>query len=89
MDAVIAGGREELHDLLMQRSPKPLALSSGHVHRPMTAMLAGIPAHICGSICPANPLWFGGETIPAVNEPPMIMVHRMMGDGLLSHHVAV
>jgi hypothetical protein len=55
----------------------------------MSAMLAGIPAHICGSICAANPLWFGSTDIPAVNEPPMIMIHRLAADGLVSNHVAV
>ncbi|MBW9116419.1 metallophosphoesterase [Rhizobium cauense] len=89
MDAVIAQGREELAALLTRRSLKPLAISSGHVHRPMSATLAAIPAHICGSICGANPLWFGGPNIPAVNDPPMIMVHRLTADGLVSSHVAV
>lgn len=89
MDAVIAQGRAELDSLLTQLPLKPLAISSGHVHRPMSATLAGIPAHICGSICPANPLWFGGPNVPATNEPPMIMVHHFTGDGLVSSHVAV
>lgn len=89
MDAVIAQGKEELGGLLAQLFPKPLAICSGHVHRPMSAMLAGIPAHVCGSICPANPLWFGGSSIPEAKEPPMIMVHRFSSDGLVSSHVAV
>lgn len=89
MDAVMARGTIELSRLLGQCSLAPIAISSGHVHRPMSAMLAGIPAHICGSICPANPLWFGGPNIPAANDPPMIMVHRFTEDGLVSSHVAV
>ncbi|QRF54048.1 metallophosphoesterase [Rhizobium rosettiformans] len=89
IDAVIAQGREELSALLTQRSVRPLAISSGHVHRPMSATLAAIPTHICGSICAANPLWFGGPTAPAVNDPPMIMVHRFSSDGLISSHVGV
>ena len=89
MDAVIAQGGGELAAVLTERSVKPLAISSGHVHRPMSAMLAGIPAHICGSICPANPLWFGGLNVPAVNDPPMIMVHHFTADGLVSSHVGL
>ncbi|OAV50577.1 hypothetical protein A6U98_23285 [Rhizobium sp. WYCCWR10014] len=89
MDAVIAQGREELSAMLTQRSLRPLAISSGHVHRPMSAALAAIPTHICGSICAANPLWFGGPSVPAVNDPPMIMVHRFAADGLVSSHVGV
>lgn len=89
MDAVIAQGKAALGDLLARQSRAPIAITSGHVHRPTSAMLAGIPAHICGSICPANPLWLGGETVPEANEPPMIMVHHLTNDGLVSHHVAV
>lgn len=89
MDAVIAQGKAELESLLTQLYSRPLAISSGHVHRPMSSMLGGIPAHICGSICPANPLWFGSPNIPAANEPPMIMIHSFTGDVLVSNHVAV
>lgn len=89
MDAVIAQGGAELDSFLTQLPLRPLAISSGHVHRPMSSMFAGMPAHICGSICPANPLWFGGTHIPAANEPPMIMVHRFTGDGLVSSHVGL
>jgi hypothetical protein len=89
MDEVIAKGREELTALLSQCSCAPLAISSGHVHRPMSGMLAAIPAHICGSICDANPLWFGGHNVPTVNDPPMIMVHRFSANGLVSGHVGV
>ncbi|WP_165826164.1 metallophosphoesterase [Rhizobium wuzhouense] len=89
IDAVIAHGRKELGGLLEQRSRGQLAISSGHVHRPMSAMLGPIPAHICGSICAANPLWFGGPSIPTVNDPPMIMIHRFAADGLVSSHVGI
>jgi len=89
MDDVMAKGATQLGELLAQRSHRPLAISSGHVHRPMSAMLAGFPAHICGSICPANPLWLGGKNVPAANEPPMIMVHHLTRAGLNSSHVAV
>jgi len=89
MDAVIGQGKAALAGLLRELASRPLAISSGHVHRPMSAMLAGVPAHICGSICPGNPLWFGGPAVPAAHEPPMIMVHRFTDDGLVSSHVAV
>ncbi|WP_128292541.1 metallophosphoesterase [Afifella aestuarii] len=89
MDAVMAQGASEFGDLLRRRPHRPLAISSGHVHRPMSSLLGGVPAHICGSICPANPLWFGGPDVPVVHEPPMIMVHRLVGRDLVNHHIAV
>lgn len=89
MDAVMSRGGQQLGEMLALHPLPPLAISSGHVHRPMTGILAGIPAHICGSICAANPLWFGGPMVPVVNEPPMIMIHRLTSEGLVSSHVAV
>ncbi|SKA30671.1 metallophosphoesterase [Consotaella salsifontis] len=89
LDESMAQGAEALRDLLRQCSCKPLAISCGHVHRPMSGMIAGVPVHVCGSICPANPLWFGGVSVPTIGEPPMLMVHRLDGCELVSHHVAV
>ena len=84
LDAVMCQGVLELGQLLAGHSRPPLAISTGHVHRPMAGMLAGIPAHICGSICPANPLWFGAATVPPINDPPMLLVHRLADGALVS-----
>lgn len=89
LDAVMCQGALELGQLLAEHSRPPLAVSTGHVHRPMAGMLVGIPAHICGSICPANPLWFGAATVPPINDPPMLMVHRLAGGALVSSHISV
>ena len=89
IDAAICQGALELGRLLADHARPPLALSSGHVHRPMAGMLVGIPAHVCGSICPANPLWFGTAAAPPVNAPPMLMVHRLAGGILVSNHISV
>ncbi|CCK00685.1 3',5'-cyclic-nucleotide phosphodiesterase [Cronobacter malonaticus 507] len=51
-------------------------------------MLAGIPAYICGSVCPANPLWLGGAHVPEVCDPPALMVHRLENGMLASHFIA-
>lgn len=89
LDEVICAGYKELAELLQSHPGRPLAIASGHVHRPVASNLAGIPAYICGSICPANPLWFGSETIPPANDPPSLMIHGFINGSLVSHHVPV
>ncbi len=63
MDAIACRDAHALGTLLHHHPAKPLAIATGHVHRPAAGMLAGIPAYICGSVCPANPLWLGGAAI--------------------------
>lgn len=77
-------------EALVRRSPaRLLAIAAGHVHRPVAATFAGIPAYICGSVCPANPLWFGTINVPPANDPPALMIHRYANNVVTSHHVAV
>lgn len=89
VDRVMAEGADKLNKMLAGLTSKPHAISSGHVHHPLSAMLGNVPAHICGSICPANPLWFGSAKIPRVCEAPMLMIHRITGGSLVSSHVCV
>lgn len=89
LDAVMCRGTESLQKLLEGDHPQPLAILTGHVHRPMTGMLGAIPAHICGSICEANPLWLRAESIPPICDPSMLMVHRVDEGVLVSSHVSV
>lgn len=89
MDEIMCGGSAELADMLTRLPHKPLAIATGHVHRPMAGSFAGIPAYICGSVCPANPLWFGGDKVPPVNDPAMLTIHRFRDGVLVSHTVSV
>ncbi|WLS78413.1 metallophosphoesterase [Erwinia pyri] len=89
LDSTMCDGSSQLAELLRQIPDKPLAIASGHVHRPVAGIFAGIPAFISGSICPANPLWFGSANVPPVNDPPSLMIHRYAGNVLTSHHVSI
>lgn len=85
MDKIMCRGSRELAALLTDYAGRTLAIASGHVHRPIASHLAGVPAYICGSVCPANPAWFGAETVPPAHDPPSLMLHRF-DDGLLTSH---
>jgi len=89
MDQIMCQDSHKLADLLSKTQRPPIAIATGHVHRPMTGNLAGIPAYICGSICPSNPLWFGSEKVPPANDPPSLMIHHFTEGSLVSHHVSI
>lgn len=89
LDATLCRGLERLEACIRNTPNRLLAISSGHVHRPVAGMFAGLPAFICGSVCPANPVWFGTDNVPPAEERPGLMIHRYVGGTLTHHHVSV
>ncbi|WP_074012708.1 metallophosphoesterase [Candidatus Sodalis sp. SoCistrobi] len=89
LDRTMCDGAQALGTLLRHHPRRPLALAMGHAHRPAAGTLAGIPAFLCGSICPANPLWVGQATVPPAADPPALMIHRFVNGALASHFVSV
>lgn len=89
LDESMCRGLDKLDELLKRTPARLLAICAGHVHRPIAGTFAGVPAYICGSVCPANPVWFGTKHIPPVDDPPALMIHRYTSDILTSHHVCV
>lgn len=89
MDRLMCRDADTLGERLQTHPRRPIAIATGHVHRPAAGVLAGIPAYICGSICPANPLWLGSETVPPASDPPALMIHRWVNGSLASHFIGV
>lgn len=89
MDSIMCRDSAELETFFDRCSHRPIHIATGHVHRPIMGMFAGIPSSGCGAICPANPLWFGTENVPAVYDPPSLMIHYVNQGSLVSHHVCV
>ncbi|WP_312946318.1 metallophosphoesterase [Superficieibacter sp.] len=89
LDETMCRGLPEMEDLIRRAPARLLAISTGHVHRPIAGTFAGIPAYICGSVCPANPVWFGTVNVPPANDPPALMIHRYVSNSLTSHHVCI
>lgn len=87
LDQIMCLDAAKLAECLSDHPRKPLAITSGHVHRPMAGKLAGIPAYICGSLCPENPLWFGSDIVPPVNNCLSFMIHRYADGELVTHPV--
>lgn len=89
LDDTRCRGLEQLEEVINNAASRPLAIASGHVHRPVAGMFAGITAHICASVCPANPVWFGTDRVPPAEDTPGMMIHRYVKGALTSYHVAV
>lgn len=89
LDATMCREPGKLEALLQRTPARLLAIAAGHVHRPVAGTFAGIPAYICGSVCPANPLWFGSINVPPADDPPALMIHRYASHAVTSHHIAV
>lgn len=88
IDAAMCRGVEPLAQRLAHVTP-PLAFCSGHVHRGMASVVGRVPAYICGSVCPANPLLLDDQRIPPVNDPPALMIHDLRHGRRVSSHVSV
>jgi 3',5'-cyclic AMP phosphodiesterase CpdA len=89
IDDVMCRGADALGDLLSVSGRRPVAIFSGHVHRSISSSLAKIPAHICGSICPANPLLLDPSRQPPVTDPPALMIHDLRNGELVSSYISV
>lgn len=89
LDQSMCRGLSGLEQVIKDTPARLLAISTGHVHRPVAGIFAEVPAYICGSVCPANPVWFGTANVPPVSDPPALMLHRYAGNALTSHHIGV
>ena len=89
IDAVMCHGAADFGKLVAGSLMPPIAICCGHVHRSMSAVIAGVPAYICGSVCPANPLLLDSLRTPPVTDPPALMVHDIRNGYLVSSHVSV
>lgn len=72
---------EEAHDPVV-------ALTCGHVHRPMFTRFAGRPATLCPSITRANRMKLDGKESD-ISDPPGLMLHHFTEGRLVSHVVMV
>lgn len=65
------------------------AVTCGHGHRIMFSHIDGVPAMMCPSLRPANPLVLDGRAEPTIADPPALLLHNFGSDGLVSHIVSL
>lgn len=76
IDRSMCRGFRKFEELIARCGTRPLAVCSGHVHRPMSSIIADVPSYISGSICPANPLLLDCSRNPPATDPPSLMIYE-------------
>lgn len=79
---------EGLAAVIEAAGDKVLALTCGHVHRPMFTRFAGRQATMAPSVTRANRLRLDGRESEIV-DPPGLLLHHFAGGNLVSHVVMV
>jgi 3',5'-cyclic AMP phosphodiesterase CpdA len=80
--------QEALSQVLGRADSRALALTCGHVHRPMFTRFAGLPATMAPSVARANQLRLDGKESLA-SDPPGLLLHHLQETRLVSHVVMV
>lgn len=89
LDAIMCAGADRLEAALLATAKQPVLIASGHVHRSMARLFAGVPAYVCPSLCPANPLLLDPAREPRVTDPPALLVHDIRDGRAVTSHIAL
>jgi hypothetical protein len=73
---------------VLAASSNVAGVTCGHGHRAIFTRFGAIPAMMCPSLSPANPLKLG-RSEPVVIDVPGLMVHSFDAAGLHSHVVSI
>ncbi|QQR37582.1 metallophosphoesterase [Devosia oryziradicis] len=87
-DRNICFGGDELARVIENARSPVIALTCGHVHRPMFTRFAERPATMAPSVARANRLRLDGRE-SNISDPPGLLVHHWSEGRLVSHAVAV
>ncbi len=87
-DRNICRNGDRLAEVIGKSRSPVLALTCGHVHRPMFTRFADRPASMAPSVTRANKLRLDGRE-PAISDPPGLLVHHVRDGRLVSHVVMV
>jgi 3',5'-cyclic-AMP phosphodiesterase len=81
-------GSDELARVIEEAHDEVIALSCGHVHRPMFTRFANRPATMAPSVARANRLRLDGRDTD-ISDPPGLLIHHWSEGRLVGHAVAV
>ena len=87
-DQNMCRGADALVRVIDEAHDPVVALTCGHVHRPMFTRFAGRPATMCPSVTRANKLRLDGKE-PEISDPPGLLLHHFQDERLTSHVVMV
>lgn len=87
-DRNICFNNEALARTINAANATVVGLTCGHVHRPMFARFAGLPATMAPSVARANRIRLDGKEAP-ISDPPGLLLHHVQDGRLVSHVVMV
>jgi Icc protein len=87
-DRNICFGGDQLAQVIDEAHDAVIALTCGHVHRPMFTRFANRPATMAPSVTRANRLRLDGRDTD-ISDPPGLLIHHWSEGRLVSHAVAV
>lgn len=88
MDAIGLAGVERLAGVLEGATPR--VILCGHLHRSIHGTLRGVPVRVAPSCAHAVAFDLDPDApLRIVMDPPAVLVHRIAGDGVVSHTVFV
>lgn len=87
-DRNICHGGDELARVIEEADDTVIALTCGHVHRPMFTRFANRSATMAPSVAQANRLRLGGRETD-ISDPPGLLIHHLSAGRLVSHVVSV
>lgn len=88
LDRNMCRDADGLESVIRGAGDRVLAVTCGHVHRPVTTSFAGLPATICPPVTLPN--WFKLDNKQAhLPDQPGLMIHHIAEGKLISHMVSV
>jgi Icc protein len=87
-DRNICFNADRLAEVIQRAGKHVVALTCGHVHRPMFTSFAGRPASMSPAVARANRLRLDGRE-SAISDPPGLLLHHWTAGQLVTHVVSV
>ena len=89
LDAAMCRNGEGLADVVEGVRERFALVVCGHGHRPVFTTFRSVPAVMCPSLAPANPLMLAGYGTPGLADPPGFLVHDLHRTGVNSHAISL
>jgi 3',5'-cyclic AMP phosphodiesterase CpdA len=89
LDEAMCRNAEGLADVVERFRDRFGIVLCGHGHRAVFTTVRTVPAAMCPSLAPGNPLLLDGRGEPGGVDPPGLLIHHVHADGINSHVISL